>query len=44
MSEAATAFLEVLEQETRSVNACWNEVLTEPAARARPSRRKRAPA
>jgi DNA-binding transcriptional LysR family regulator len=44
MSEAATAFLEVLEQETHSVNACWNDVLSEPAMRARPYRHKRAPA
>lgn len=44
MSEAATAFLEVLGQETHSVNACWNDVLSEPAVRARAYRHKRAPA
>ena len=41
MSEAASTFLGVLEEETLSVNACWREVLAEPEARPRSSRRRR---
>lgn len=42
MSEAASAFLGVLEEEALAVNACWSKVLAEPESRPRADRRQRA--
>jgi DNA-binding transcriptional LysR family regulator len=42
MSEAASAFLSVLEEEALAVNACWSKVLAEPEGRPRADRRQKA--